>query len=485
MQRMKAPAAVATVIACIATLAPAILGYSTYAKWGTLEAWFYVNPLNGDVSSSSAISALQSAMNVWNTQSGTPFRFWYAGQVGDTTTSNDKRNVIIFRHSTNGGAIASTYSWTNSGVLVDSDIVFWDGGFKFFTGSSGCTSGVYIEDVAAHELGHSMGLSHSNVTGATMTPGYLGCTMTQRSIESDDKAGAQKLYGTSGGATNTAPSVTITSPANGISITTGTNVTFTGSATDTQQGNLTSLLVWRSNLLGQIGTGGSFTRSLTEGTHAITATVTDSGGLTTQRGITVYIAAAAAAATNTAPAVTIASPANGLSVPTGTAISFSGSASDTQQGNLTSQLVWQSSRDGQIGTGGSFTRVLSTGTHTITATVTDGGGMTSAASRSVTVTSGTTTTNTAPSVTISSPANGMTGTAGVPITFVGSASDTQQGNLTSQLAWSSDRSGQIGTGGSFATTLKSGTHVITARVTDSGGLTTQRVITVYVVMPAL
>ena len=450
MQRMKAPAAVATAIACIVTLAPAISGYSTYAKWGKLEAWFYVNPLNKDVSSSQAITALQSSMNVWNTQSGTPFRFWYAGQVGDTTTSNDKRNVIIFRSSTNGGAIASTYSWTNSGVLVDSDIVFWDGGFKFFTGWSGCTSGVYIEDVAAHELGHAMGLLHSTVSGATMTPGYLGCTMTQRSIESDDKAGAQKLYGTSGGATNpaasnTAPSVTISSPANGISITTGTNVTFTGSATDTQQGNLTTLLVWSSNLLGQIGTGGSFTRSLTAGTHAITATVTDSGGLTTQRGITVYVAAAAAA-TNTAPVVTIASPANGLSVPTGTAISFSGSASDTQQGNLTSQLVWQSSRDGQIGTGGSFTRVLSTGTHTITATVTDGGGMTSAASRSVTVTSGTTTTNTAPSVTISSPANGMTGTAGVPITFAGSASDTQQGNLTSQLVWSSDRSGQSGPG---------------------------------------
>ena len=324
---MKAPAVVAAAIACIVTLTPTVSGYSTYAKWGKLEAWFYVNPLNGDVSSSQAITALQSSMNVWNTQSGTPFRFWYAGQVGDTTTSNDKRNVILFRKSTNGGAIASTYSWTSNGVLVDSDIMFWDGGFKFFTGWSGCASGVYIEDVAAHELGHSMGLSHSNVAGATMTPGYLTCTMTQRSIESDDKAGAQKLYGTSAGATNpapsnTAPSVTISSPANGISVTTATAVTFTGSATDTQQGNITSFLVWRSNLLGQIGTGGSFTRSLTAGTHAITATVTDSGGLTAQRGITAYVAAAPVA--NTAPVVTITSPANGATVTAGTTVTFTG-----------------------------------------------------------------------------------------------------------------------------------------------------------------
>ncbi|MFO0981465.1 MAG: hypothetical protein U1E76_06875 [Planctomycetota bacterium] len=42
----------------------------------------------------------------------------------------------------------------------------------------------------------------------------------------------------------------------------------------------TASLAWTSNLQGQIGTGGTFTRSdLVVGTHTITATVTDSGGL--------------------------------------------------------------------------------------------------------------------------------------------------------------------------------------------------------------
>jgi hypothetical protein len=49
--------------------------------------------------------------------------------------------------------------------------------------------------------------------------------------------------------------------------------------------------VWTSSQDGQIGTGGSFSRSLTAGTHTITAKVTDSGGLTGQKAISVTVTA--------------------------------------------------------------------------------------------------------------------------------------------------------------------------------------------------
>ncbi len=88
---------------------------------------------------------------------------------------------------------------------------------------------------------------------------------------------------------------------------------------------------------------------------------------------------------NTPPSVSINSPANNASFPSGTLINFSGSASDAEDGNLTGSLVWTSSRDGQIGTGGSFSVVLSDGTHTITASVTDAGGLTGSASITVVV----------------------------------------------------------------------------------------------------
>ncbi|HKV09778.1 MAG TPA: M14 family zinc carboxypeptidase [Thermoanaerobaculia bacterium] len=92
---------------------------------------------------------------------------------------------------------------------------------------------------------------------------------------------------------------------------------------------------------------------------------------------------------NTAPSVTITAPANGSSLASGTAVTFSGTASDPQDGNLSSSLVWTSSLDGTIGSGASFsTSALSAGSHTITAAVTDSGSLSGSASISVTVTSG-------------------------------------------------------------------------------------------------
>jgi VCBS repeat-containing protein len=79
--------------------------------------------------------------------------------------------------------------------------------------------------------------------------------------------------------------------------------------------------------------------------------------------------------------------------------------------------------------------------------------------------------NTMPTVTITAPADGSTFVDGDPITFTGTASDSEDGNLTASLTWTSSRDGTIGSGGSFTTTaLSPGTHTITASVTDSGDL---------------
>ena len=124
-------------------------------------------------------------------------------------------------------------------------------------------------------------------------------------------------------------------------------------------------LSWSSNIDGSIGMGGSFTRSdLSVGVHTVTASVTDSGGLTGSDQITVTINAAG----NTAPTVSITGPGDGSSFNEGDAITFTGTASDTEDGTITGSLSWSSSIDGAIGTGGSFSRSdLSVGVHTVTA----------------------------------------------------------------------------------------------------------------------
>jgi hypothetical protein len=65
---------------------------------------------------------------------------------------------------------------------------------------------------------------------------------------------------------------------------------------------------------------------------------------------------------------------------------MSGSANDAQDGPLSGSIVWTSSTDGSLGTGASVARALSVGPHTITARVTDTGGLSATATISVTIT---------------------------------------------------------------------------------------------------
>jgi hypothetical protein len=276
-------------------------------KWAYSPVLFYVNPANADVSAGAAEAAVKVGMEVWNTQPGTTFRYQYGGRVNDTATMNDGRNVAIFRNATNGGSVASTYSWWSGGVRVDSDIIFWDAAYKFFTGTSGCSSGVYIEDFATHELGHALGLQHSSITTATMYKSTGWCSQVWRTLDADDIAGMRKLYGTqSVQTTNTAPSVSIQLPQSSGTFADGTVISFAGAAADLEDGSLTGHLAWSSNLDGQLGSGGSFSRTLSPGTHTVKAKVTDSDGANAQSSVsvTVTVSSAPAPTSPTGPALT-------------------------------------------------------------------------------------------------------------------------------------------------------------------------------------
>ena len=181
-----------------------------------------------------------------------------------------------------------------------------------------------------------------------------------------------------------------------------------------------------------------------------------------------------------APTVTISQPPTGASYFTGDAITLQASAHDSANVDLSSHVLWSSNLAGPLGQGAVITTSLGQGTHTITASVTDGQGLTGSSQITVTVNSpppG----NTAPLVTITSPTSGQTLASSASITFTGSASDLEDGDLTSAIAWTSDRDGALGTGGSITHMLSEGTHQLTATVTDRGGLTATTTVTVEVV----
>lgn len=75
----------------------------------------------------------------------------------------------------------------STGELIEADIIINDNLFL----STDPGSSNFIGDIIAHELGHYLGLAHSEVQFATM---FYRLTKGQHQIEGDDKAGVRSLY---------------------------------------------------------------------------------------------------------------------------------------------------------------------------------------------------------------------------------------------------------------------------------------------------
>jgi len=128
-----------------------------------------------------------------------------------------------------------------------------------------------------------------NLTWNSDLQGNIDLDITSHAVLSDGVHVITAEVTDSGGATgsasvtvtvgNTAPTVAITSPADGaefFSTDGAATVSFDGTATDAEDGDLTVSLTWNSDLQGEfIETGGSISATLDDGTHTITATVTD------------------------------------------------------------------------------------------------------------------------------------------------------------------------------------------------------------------
>ena len=188
---------------------------------------------------------------------------------------------------------------------------------------------------------------------------------------------------------------------------------------------------------------------------------------------------------NREPTVSITSPAIGASESAGTSALFSGTASDPEDGALSgASLVWTSSRDGQIGTGRTFSRGdLSVGSHVIILTARDSRGASATKSRTLNITG---VVNQPPVATISAPGSGTSFVQGSVVTFAGSGTDPENGALSgAALTWMSNLDGSIGAGASFTkSTLTVGTHTIVLRAVDPQGASGMSSRTITITAPA-
>lgn len=93
--------------------------------------------------------------------------------------------------------------------------------------------------------------------------------------------------------------------------------------------------------------------------------------------------------------------------------------------------------------------------------------------------------NAAPVVTITGPSSGVRFDTDETIAFTGTAVDAEDGDLGSDLEWTSDLDGPLGTGGSLSITLSEGVHTIQSSASDTAGESGSDSILVTVTSPAL
>ena len=130
---------------------------------------------------------------------------WALGDGIPTIAFNE-----MIKGSCSGSCLAATftgYYGCNSPlpdghcVIQDSDVETRrnksdQSGGPYYSLYEPCTSGKEwnIEAIMVHEVGHLLGIGHSNVAGATMYPSVTSCNAAPAVISSDDAAALNALY---------------------------------------------------------------------------------------------------------------------------------------------------------------------------------------------------------------------------------------------------------------------------------------------------
>jgi predicted Zn-dependent protease len=95
-----------------------------------------------------------------------------------------------------GSCLAATLiSYYTGSTIYDAD-VYTNTRYSYTSSkeTDGCSGEFDIDGIMVHEVGHVIGIGHSNVAGATMYPSVSSCNINNRTLEADDIAAKNDLY---------------------------------------------------------------------------------------------------------------------------------------------------------------------------------------------------------------------------------------------------------------------------------------------------
>ncbi len=160
---------------------------------------------------SDPLAALRGATGAWSQVSEATIQFAELSTTPLLNDPNDSSHVLVFHDTPEiravlGGALAlaRTFFSVGAGEIADSDILFnpniqlpnSEGMLEFFPFSTTLAEGTFdIQSIATHELGHTLGSSHSHVLGAAMSPRTPPASNHQSALKADDIGFAREVYG--------------------------------------------------------------------------------------------------------------------------------------------------------------------------------------------------------------------------------------------------------------------------------------------------
>lgn len=172
-------------------------------KWKTIEPYM-VNPSNTvGLNESFVMSNLALDIAKWETAAGTNILGNNVSGVvdGADTIKPDNKNEVYFANIAQEGAIAITIVWgIFKGPPSQRELVEWDQVYDqtdFDWSAAGETGKMDFENIATHELGHSVGLAdlYDSFCSEQTMYGYADYGETKkRTLEAGDTKGAKELY---------------------------------------------------------------------------------------------------------------------------------------------------------------------------------------------------------------------------------------------------------------------------------------------------
>lgn len=185
-----------TVVSAVAESAYGYVLLSPRRRWASTPVsvrTYYIGN-NTITDSDKGVTAVVNAIKVWGIiSSSSTTSAAVRGSAPATIMLNSNGGVCT------GSCLAATLtgyyvSQTGDDRIYDAD-VYTNTSIQFYSSrESGCSAEYDIDGVMAHEVGHVIGIGHSNVSGATMYPSVSACNSGNRSLASDDFAARDDLY---------------------------------------------------------------------------------------------------------------------------------------------------------------------------------------------------------------------------------------------------------------------------------------------------